>query len=123
MDEVSLKIVIRCADLGASRAFYADVLGLSVVDEWQEAHGDGCVFAVGSSAIELGQARDDDDAREQHKIDVVIGVPHLDAWTARIDGKWQHGEIKVHPWGERTVRMRDPDGVLLTLYESTAESS
>ncbi len=123
MDEMSLKVVIRCADLVASRAFYADVLGLTIVDEWHEAHGDGYVLAVGSSAIELAPARQGADADVPHKIHLVIGVAQLDAWIARIDGKWQHGEPKVHPWGERTIRMHDPNGVLLTISEATGESS
>ena len=119
MEEVSLKVVIRCADLAASRTFYRDVLGLSVIDEWHEAHGDGCVFAVGSGLIELGQQRANSEASASPNVDLEIGVPALDDWLARIDGKWQHGDPKVHPWGERTVRMRDPDGLLLTIYEAT----
>ena len=46
MDDAALKITLRCADLEASRQFYGDALGLDVVDEWEEAHGNGCIYAV-----------------------------------------------------------------------------
>ncbi len=119
MDEPSLKIAMKCSDLGASRAFYGGALGLELVDEWEEGHGNGCIYAVGSGFIELNEpARaDGEDAASDHRFNLQIKVADLDAWLAHLDGRWEHDEPKTQPWGERTVRMRDPDGTLVTIYQ------
>ena len=46
-----LKAVIRCRDYAASRAFYTNVLGLVVVEEWDQAEGRGCVVGFGSGTF------------------------------------------------------------------------
>jgi catechol 2,3-dioxygenase-like lactoylglutathione lyase family enzyme len=116
MDPRGLKIVLRCGDLGASRSFYGEVLGLEVVDEWSEAHGDGCLFAVGTGYLELGEARTAPQ-HEPHGFDIQLSVTGLDDWVRQLGDRWDHEPIKQQPWGERTVRMRDPDGVIVTVYE------
>jgi hypothetical protein len=44
------KVVIRCANLNASGAFYTGVLGLQVVEQWDEPEGRGLIVAVGEAA-------------------------------------------------------------------------
>jgi catechol 2,3-dioxygenase-like lactoylglutathione lyase family enzyme len=125
MTDPSLKVVIRCGDIGASRAFYGDILGLEITDDWEEPQGAGCIFSLGSSLIELHEMTPHDHRYDPKmrqpvqvdKIDVQLAVADLEPWLERLDGRWDHGEPKVQPWGERTVRMRDPDGVLVTIYE------
>lgn len=127
----TMKVVVRCADITASKAFYGDVLGLSLLDEWHEAQGDGCIFSIGSALIELHEMtpshhRFDPGMRDPVQVDkmeVQFGVEDLDPWLARLDGRWKHGEAKVQPWGERTVRLRDPDRVLITIYQSLQDQS
>ena len=116
MEAKGLKIVIRCGDLAASRSFYGEILGLPVVDEWQEAHGDGCVFAVATSFIELGERGGEAGTGPKH-FDIEILVDDLDSWLGRIGDRWQHSPAKMQPWGERTSRLHDPDGNLVVLYE------
>jgi catechol 2,3-dioxygenase-like lactoylglutathione lyase family enzyme len=118
VDGTTLKIVIRCSDLTASRDFYAEVLGLPVVDEWHEEHGDGCVMSVGDGFLELGErGANTSNSPSGHGFDIQFAVPDVDAWLSSIDGSWKHGEAKTQPWGERTVRLRDPDGILVTVYQ------
>jgi catechol 2,3-dioxygenase-like lactoylglutathione lyase family enzyme len=119
MGEVGLKIVIRCSDLSASRWFYRDIVGLEIVDEWQEAHGDGCVFSVGDGFLELGEHNPGAEAGP-HTFNVQFSVDDVDAWADRVGGQWEHTAPKDQPWGERTVRMRDPDGILVTVYQVTS---
>ena len=120
-----MKIAMRCADLAASRAFYEDVLQLAVSDEWSEAHGHGCIFSIGSGLLELNEGSNaalEDDAVDHPKVgrfDIQFEVADLDSWNTRVDGRWPHSGPQVQPWGERTLRLRDPDGVLVTIYEKT----
>ena len=112
-----LKIAIRCEDLTASRAFYESVLGLTVVDSWSEAHGDGCIFSVGSGLVEFNEAPGSHDAGPVKRFDIQFEVADLEAWAARIGQGWEYQGPRTQPWGERTLRLRDPDGVLVTVYE------
>jgi catechol 2,3-dioxygenase-like lactoylglutathione lyase family enzyme len=119
MDDAALKITLRCADLEASRQFYGDALGLEVVDEWEEAHGNGCIYAVGAGFVELNETAGGATAGSHgRRFDLQIKVGDLDAWLERLESRWPHEEPKVQPWGERTVRMRDPDGLLVTIYQA-----
>ena len=110
----ALKIVMRSADLPSARAFYEDVLQLEVADEWSEAHGDGCIYNVGEAMIELNEAGQD---AGPAGFDLQIKVDDLDLWVERLEGVWDFIGPKHHPWGERTLRMRDPDGLLVTIFD------
>lgn len=126
---LSLKVVIRCADLPASRRFYADVLGLPVVEEWSEPQGRGCIFGFGSDgrsgfleAYEMTRA----DPRYRpafaeplpvDKIDIQLGAGGLEAWVKRLRGAWPFEGPDSLPWGQRWIRLRDPDGILIAVYE------
>lgn len=116
MDGLGLKIVVACSDLSASREFYRDIVGLDIVDEWQEAHGNGCVFSVGDGFLELGERKKGPDP-SNHPFNVQFSVRDVDAWVGRVADQWEHTQPKDQPWGERTVRMRDPDGILVTVYQ------
>jgi catechol 2,3-dioxygenase-like lactoylglutathione lyase family enzyme len=126
---LSLKVVLRCRDFPASRRFYADVLGLPVVEEWDAPEGRGCVFGCGPTGREgfleiYGMTREDpryDPAFHApvptDKIDVQLGADSVDAWALRLEGRWPFEGPTALPWGQRWIRLRDPDGLLVALYE------
>ena len=116
----SLKIVLRSRDLAAARRFYEDVLDLEPVDEWSEAHGAGCIYEVGEGMIELNEARGGDEASSPDRFDLQIKVDRLEPWTRRLEGRWDFTGPKQHPWGETTLRLRDPDGTLITIFSTDA---
>jgi catechol 2,3-dioxygenase-like lactoylglutathione lyase family enzyme len=125
---VEAKIVIRCTAYERSLAFYTGVLGLHPVEEWTEAGGRGCIFALsenGPGCIEIYEmARSDprfDEAFTRSvandKIDLQIRVRSVDAWARALRGKWEYAGPETLPWGQRWIKLRDPDGVLIALYE------
>ena len=121
----SLKTVIRCADFDRSRDFYARVLGLAVAQEWKEPEGRGCIFAIGGAGLEIyGMTRLDPRFREEFtlplegdKIDLQIRADSVDAWAERLRGLWPFEGPADLPWGQRWIQLRDPDGVLIALYQ------
>jgi len=122
---LSLKTVIRCADFDRSRDFYARLLGLSVAEEWSEAQGRGCIFAVGGGYLEIyGMSAADPRFQPAFrqpvpgdKIDVQVRTVSVDDCAERLQGQWPFTGPETLPWGQRWIQLRDPDGLLLALYE------
>lgn len=126
---VEVKTVIRCRDYEASRAFYREVLGFGIAEEWREPGDVGCVFSplTGSSSgyIEIyGMTEDDpryDRAFSQSltndKIDIQLRTPNLQSWVDRLQGRWPFSEPETTPWGHRWIKLRDPDNLLIAIYE------
>jgi catechol 2,3-dioxygenase-like lactoylglutathione lyase family enzyme len=126
---LGLKTVIRCADFERSRDFYARVLGLRVVEEWDEPQGRGCIFSRFESGrepcIEIYQMTRDDRRFEESflrpvesdKIDLQLRTGSVDFWAERLRGGWDFEGPEILPWGHRWIRLRDPDRLLIAIYE------
>ena len=125
-DRLSLKVVIRCRDIEASRRFYGELLGLAVLEEWEEKGGQGCIYAFpDGGSLEVYQMNPQDKrydasferAFQDDKIDLQLRTGDLDAWIQRLEGQWDFKGPKTLPWGQRWVQLRDPDNLLVALYE------
>lgn len=128
--KLSLKVVIRCRDFAASRRFYADIIGLAVVDEWEEGGGQGCIFGFpGGGSLEVYQMWPDDKRYnatfdrpfQDDKIDLQLRTSDLDLWVRRLEGQWDFKGPKTLPWGQRWLQLRDPDNLLVAIYEEAAQ--
>lgn len=110
-------VVITTGAFDASLAFYRDVIGLEVVEEWTDA-GHGAVLSTGGPArVELI------DLPESVRVDtesLFIGLQ-----VAGIDGLYERARAAGHeivrepadrPWGGRGFVVRDPSGVALNIY-------
>ena len=106
-------------DYQASVAFYRDGLGLPIDHDWDFGPNDrGTVFLAGSGMVEVlgglpGQAY----VRPQGPW-MSIQVADVDAFFERVK---KHGlkvveEPKTYPWGQRIMKVEDPDGTLIWLF-------
>ena len=127
----SLKVVIRCANLDARRAFYTEILGLPVVEQWEEEQGRGLIVSAGGGAgallevYEMSHADRRFDARfrervESDKIDLQLHTESVDDWASRLAGLWPFEGPENLPWGQRWIKLRDPDGLLIAIYTERA---
>jgi catechol 2,3-dioxygenase-like lactoylglutathione lyase family enzyme len=126
---LSLKMVLQSRDYGASRRFYTDVLALPVVEEWEGSDGRGCVFGLGREGregfLEVQEMTPVDPryqkafarSLDSDKVDLQLGAGSLDAWTGRLSGLWPFEGPFQLPWGQRWITVRDPDGLLVSIYE------
>ncbi len=110
-------VVITTSAFDASLAFYRDVIGLEVVEEWTDA-GHGAVLSAGGPArVELidlpGSDRVDGES-------LFIGrrVPAVEDLHARAvaGGHEIIREPADRPWGGRGFVVRDPNGVAVNIY-------
>src|SRR3954449_11062482 len=124
-----MKTVLRCSNFERSRAFYTRVLDFTVVEEWNEPEGRGCIFSplagAGQPCFEIYQMTERDPryqgkfARplDGNKIDLQLRTASLDAWVRKLRGIWPFEGPQDLPWGQRWVQLRDPDLLLIAIYE------
>ena len=120
-----LRVALTVDDYERTLWFYRDVLGLPLVETWEDADGSGAALDVGRATlevlstshadmvdrIEVGEpigtrvrlALEVDDAAEIAEKLVAAGAELV-------------GGPVVTPWAHRNVRLRDPDGMQLTLF-------
>lgn len=110
-------VVITTGAFDASLAFYRDVIGLEVVEEWTDA-GHGAVLSAGGPArVELI------DLPERARVDTESMFIGLQVGT--IEGLYERATAAGHeiirepadrPWGGRGFVVRDPNGVAINIY-------
>jgi catechol 2,3-dioxygenase-like lactoylglutathione lyase family enzyme len=114
----ALKTKITTSLLAETRDFYVGVLGMHVVEEWQEEDDVGCILAL-------------PDGRREALLEVYSG-PATEAFTAlslqfRTEslegfrsllppGIEARGPVK-RPWGSTYLYLTDPNGISLIVYE------
>ena len=120
MEVLSSRILLRPPDLGRSRRFYRDQLGLAVYREFGPRADPGVVFFLGSGFLEVSgsapgppgpsvmiwlQVRD---VHAEHERLAAAGVRVL-------------REPAAEPWGLIEMWIEDPDGVRIVLVEVPAD--
>ena len=112
-------------------SFYCDGLGLEPAAIWPEDQGRALVLDMGKATLEVfdeKQAQTIDQIevgrRISGQIRFALQVPDLKAAMKRL---LVHGATLVHPpvvtpWGDHNVRLEDPDGLQITLYQVADKS-
>jgi len=111
-------------DLQRSIAFYRDVLGFVVGEEWRENGSlQGCEMLAGSVRFYLNQ---DDFAKGRNRTKGIgsrlrcTTAQDLDRFAAEVKarGGALDQEPMDMPWGERQFMITDPDGFKLTFVQT-----
>jgi catechol 2,3-dioxygenase-like lactoylglutathione lyase family enzyme len=112
-------------------SFYCDGLGLEPAQVWSEDQGRALLLDMGKATLEVFdemQAQTVDDIevgrRISGQIRFALQVPDLKVALERL---LAHGATLVHPpvvtpWGDHNVRLQDPDGLQITLYQTGDQS-
>ena len=123
---LELRVAITTSEFERLKQFYADGLGLEIAASWQNDGGNAVLLDLGHAALEIfderqAQVVDDLEAgsRVSGQIRFALQVPDL---TSAMERLLAHGAALVHPpvetpWGDRNVRLQDPDGVQVTLFQ------
>ena len=124
----SLKTVIRCRDLARSRELYVDLLGLELVEEWDQPDDRGCILSFGGNGgfLELLEVATGHASHEQTSADaggagsfeLQMRVDEVDMWIGRLEGRVSAEGPVTRPWGNRYLWFRDPDGVRIALFQA-----
>ena len=120
MDVLSSRILLRPADLGRSRRFYRDVLGLAVYREFGSPADPGVVFFLGPGLLEVSGPAAGPPGRS---LMIWLQVRDVHAEHARLAaaGVRVLREPTAEPWGLSEMWIEDPDGVRIVLVEVPAD--
>jgi catechol 2,3-dioxygenase-like lactoylglutathione lyase family enzyme len=123
---LQLRVALTTADFERCVKFYCDGLGIEPSAFWNNDGGHAAMIEMGRATLELfdeaqAEAIDQIEAgrRLSGQVRLALQVPDL---QAALDRLLAQGATLVHdpvetPWGDRNVRLQDPDGMQVTLFE------
>ena len=123
---LEFRVAFTTGDFERLVKFYSDGLGIEPAAIWNNGQGQGLVLGMGQATLEIfdeyqAQTVDQIEAgrRISGQIRFALQVPDLDAAMERL---LAHGATLVHPpiitpWGDYNVRLQDPDGMQITLFQ------
>ncbi|MCC7188746.1 MAG: VOC family protein [Anaerolineales bacterium] len=123
---LELRVAFTVKDFERAVKFYCDGLGVEPAAIWNNGDGHALVIDMGRATLELfdeAQAETIDSleagTRLSGQIRFALQVPDL---HSAMDKLLAHGATLVHPpvmtpWGDYNVRLQDPDGMQVTLFQ------
>jgi predicted enzyme related to lactoylglutathione lyase len=123
---LELRVALTTSDYDRLVKFYCDGLGIDPAAIWNNGQGQALVLNMGNATLEIfdeTQAETIDQieagGRMSGQIRFALQVPDLQAAMERL---LAHGATLVHPpvitpWGDYNVRLQDPDGMQITLFQ------
>jgi lactoylglutathione lyase len=120
-----LRVAVTVDEYEQALAFYRDVLGLPVIESWEQPTGSGAILDAGRATLELlsvAQAELVDQvevgARVAGPVRLALEVEDSERAAEKLvagGAELLAGPV-VTPWSHRNVRLRAPDGMQLTLF-------
>jgi len=123
---IELRVALTTRDYARLLKFYCAGLGIDPAQFWTDEHGQAAVLEMGRATLEIfdeGYAASVDQIEAGQRVSgpvrIAIQVPDL---RSAVDRLLALGAILVHPpvltpWGDTNARLRDPDGMQITLYQ------
>jgi catechol 2,3-dioxygenase-like lactoylglutathione lyase family enzyme len=128
---LELRVALTTQAFDRLASFYRVGLGMEPAHVWPEDQGRALVLDMGKATLEVfdeKQAQTIDQIevgkRVSGQIRFALQVPDLDGAVKRLAAQGAtlvHGPV-VAPWGDKTARFQDPDGMQITLYEARGQS-
>ena len=127
-----LRVALTSSDYERLVKFYCDGLGIEPAAIWNNDSGRALVLDLGKATLELFDERQAEvidqleaGRRVSGQIRLALQVPDLQAAMERL---LAHGATLVHepvmtPWGDHNVRLQDPDGMQITLFQTPVQNN
>ncbi|MEY2818170.1 MAG: hypothetical protein RL275_1633 [Chloroflexota bacterium] len=123
-----LRVAITSQDYERLVKFYCLGLGIEPAAVWNNDGGKAMMLEMGRATLEIFDARQADvidglevGKRVSGQVRFALQVPDL---KAAMDRMLANGATLVHepvmtPWGDFNVRLQDPDGMQITLFQAS----
>jgi len=121
-----MRVALTVSDFERSVKFYCEGLGIGPAAIWNNDGGQALMLNMGAATLEVFDERQAEvidqleaGQRVSGQIRFALQVPDLNAAMERL---LAHGAMLVHPpvttpWGDYNVRLQDPDGMQITLFQ------
>lgn len=118
-ETTGMKTRIETPQFDESVAFYTELVGLTVVESWDEGADRGAILALGDSPtgqafLELAPTAL---PKSHDAISLQFRVTDIDAVAERLRDRWPFRGPEQRPWGSTYLYLKDPAGVRVILYE------
>lgn len=127
---IELRVALTTGEYERLVKFYCDGLGLEPAAIWNNDGGKALILGMGKATLELFDERQAEvidqleaGRRISGQIRFALQVPDLNAAMERL---LANGATLVHepiqtPWGDTNVRLQDPDGMQITLFQASRQ--
>lgn len=128
---LELRVALTTDDYEQLVKFYSAGLGIEPAAIWNNDGGRALILDMGKATLELFDEKQaavvdalEAGRRVSGQIRFALQVPDLNAAMERL---LAHGAILVHepvltPWGDYNVRLQDPDGLQITLFQASDQN-
>ena len=129
---LEMRIALTTSDYERLVKFYCTGLGIEPAAIWNNDGGKAMILDMGKATLELFDERQAEvidqleaGKRVSGQIRFALQVPDLKSAMERL---LANGATLVHPpvktpWGDYNVRLQDPDGMQVTLFQAQIHSS
>jgi lactoylglutathione lyase len=123
---LELRVALTSSDYERAVKFYCEGLGIEPAAIWNNGEGQALVLNMGVATLEIFDEvqaetidRIEAGKRISGQVRFALRVPDLQVAMERL---LAHGARLVHPpvmtsWGDYNVRLQDPDGMQITLFQ------
>jgi catechol 2,3-dioxygenase-like lactoylglutathione lyase family enzyme len=124
---LEMRVAFTTNDYNRLVKFYCNGLGIEPAEDWTDDRGQALLLNMGNASLEIfdeaeAQMVDEIEVgkRVSGQIRIALQVPDLKASMERL---LVQGVTMVHPpvitpWGGINVRLQDPDGMQITLFQN-----
>lgn len=125
---LELRVALTTGQYARLVKFYTEGLGLEPSAIWNNEGGQALILDMGKATLELFDERQAEvidqleaGRRVSGQVRFALQVPDLKIATDRLLAK---GATLIHepvitPWGDYNVRLQDPDGMQITLFQAS----
>src|SRR5574338_1486242 len=127
-----LRVALTTSDYERLVKFYCEGLGLEPAAVWQNDGGKALILDMGKATLELFDERQAEvidrleaGRRLSGQIRFALQVPDLKTAMERLlaNGATLVHEPVLTPWGDQNVRLQDPDGMQITLFQAAHDTA
>ena len=118
---LSMKTKIVTPRVEATRDWYRDLFGLTVLEEWDDPDDCGCILGlrstIGEALLEIHRQSKDPDFSA---MGFQFRVDDVDAFAVPDDERFRSRGPVSRPWGSRYLFFADPNGISVVVFSGSS---